>query len=177
VRPASNAAPNKFETGTQNHEGIAGILGAVEYLEWLGGRFGDSKDWRESSFSGRRLTLKKAMTAIRAYEFELSRALIEAIESAPGTHIYGITDPRRLENRVPTVSFTMEGIAPRRLAERLADEGFYVWDGNYYALAVTERLELEESGGMLRVGAVHYNTQDEVARLQEALHKIAKSRN
>jgi cysteine desulfurase family protein (TIGR01976 family) len=177
VRPASNAAPNKFETGTQNHEGIAGILGAVEYLEWLGGRFGDSKDWRESSFSGRRLTLKKAMTAIRAYEFELSRALIEAIESAPGTHIYGITDPRRLENRVPTVSFTMEGIAPRRLAERLADEGFYVWDGNYYALAVTERLELEESGGMLRVGAVHYNTQDEISRLREALHKIAKSRN
>jgi cysteine desulfurase family protein (TIGR01976 family) len=177
VRPASNAAPNKFETGTQNHEGIAGILGAVEYLEWLGGQFGDSKDWRESPFNGRSLTLKKAMTAIRSYEFELSRALIEAIESAPGTRIYGITDARRLEERVPTVSFTMEGIAPRRLAERLADEGFYVWDGNYYALAVTERLLLEGSGGMLRVGAVHYNTLEEIAGLREALHKIAKSRN
>jgi cysteine desulfurase family protein (TIGR01976 family) len=177
VRPASNAAPNKFETGTQNHEGIAGILGAVEYLEWLGGQFGDAKDRRESPFSGRRLALKKAMTAIRAYEFELSRALIEAIESARGTRIYGITDARRLEQRVPTVSFTMEGVPPRRLAERLADEGFYVWDGNYYALAVTERLELEEGGGMLRVGAVHYNTLDEIARLREALHKIAKSRH
>lgn len=177
VRPASNAAPNKFETGTQNHEGIAGILGAVEYLEWLGGQFGDSGDWRESRFSGRSLSLKKAMTAIRSYEFELSRALIEAIESAPGTRIYGITDARRLEERVPTVSFTMEGIPPRRLAERLADEGFYVWDGNYYALAVTERLELEESGGMLRVGAVHYNTLDEISRLREALHKIARPRS
>jgi cysteine desulfurase family protein (TIGR01976 family) len=176
VRPASNAAPNKFETGTQNHEGIAGILGAVEYLEWLGGQFGDAKDWRESPFSGRALTLKKAMTAIRSYEFELSRALIEAVESAPGTRIYGLTDPRRLEERVPTVSFTMEGIAPRRLAERLADQGFYVWDGNYYALAVTERLGLEDGGGMLRVGAVHYNTLDEIARLREALHTIAKSR-
>jgi selenocysteine lyase/cysteine desulfurase len=93
VRPASNAAPNKFETGTQNHEGIAGILGAVEYLEWLGGQFGDSKDWRESAFSGRSLTLKKAMTSIRSYEFELSRALIEAIESVPGTRIYGFLHP------------------------------------------------------------------------------------
>jgi cysteine desulfurase family protein (TIGR01976 family) len=175
VRPASDAAPHKFETGTQNHEGIAGILGAIEYFEWLGGQFGDSGDWRESLFSGRRLTLKKAMTAIRSYEFELSRALIEAIESVPGTRIYGITDTRRLEERVPTVSFTMEGIAPRRLAERLADEGFYVWDGNYYALAVTERLGLEDRGGMLRVGTVHYNTLDEVNRFREAMERIARS--
>jgi cysteine desulfurase family protein (TIGR01976 family) len=177
VRPASDAAPHKFETGTQNHEGIAGILGAIEYLEWLGGQFGDSKDWRESSFSGRRLVLKRAMTAIRSYELELSRALIEAVESAPGTRIYGITDPRRLEERVPTVSFTMEGIAPRRLAERLAEEGFYAWDGNYYALAVTQRLGLEDHGGMLRVGAVHYNTLDEVHHLRDALNRIARSRN
>jgi selenocysteine lyase/cysteine desulfurase len=177
VRPASNSTPNKFETGTQNHEGIAGILGAVEYLEWLGGQFGDSRDWSDSSFSGRSLALKKAMTAIRSYEFDLSRSLIEAIESVPGTRIYGLTDPRRLEERVPTVSFTMEGIAPRRLAERLAEEGFYVWDGNYYALAVTERLGLEEGGGMLRVGAVHYNTLDEIAGLRRTLHKIAESRH
>ena len=176
VRPASNAPPHKFETGTQNHEGIAGILGALEYFEWLGGQFGDSKDWRESGFSGRRLTLKKAMTAIRSYEFALSRALIEGIESVPGTRIYGLTDVRRLEERVPTVSFRMEGIAPRRLAERLAEEGFYAWDGNYYALAVTQRLDLEERGGMLRVGAVHYNTLDEIARLHEALRKIASDR-
>jgi len=175
VRPASNAAPHKFETGTQNHEGIAGILGAIEYFEWLGGQFEDAKDWRESGLSGRRLTLKRAMTAIRSYEFELSRALIEAIESVPGTRIYGITDSRRLEERVPTVSFTMEGISPRRLAERLAEEGLYVWDGNYYALAVTQRLDLEDRGGMLRVGAVHYNTLEEVGRLREALHRIARS--
>jgi cysteine desulfurase family protein (TIGR01976 family) len=174
VRPASDEAPYKFETGTQNHEGIAGILGTVEYLEWLGNQFGDSGDWNETPFKGRRLTLKKAMTAIRAYEFELSRALIEAIAAVPGTRIYGLTDIRRLEERVPTVSFTMDGISPRRLAERLGQEGFYVWDGNYYALAVTQRLGVEDKGGMLRVGAVHYNTLDEIARLRKTLNKIAK---
>jgi cysteine desulfurase family protein (TIGR01976 family) len=175
VRPASDAPPGKFETGTQNHEGIAGVLGAIEYFEWLGSQFGDSGDWRESGYQGRRLTLKQAMSAIRAYEFELSRALIEAIESVQGTHTHGITDLTRLEERVPTVSFTMEGIAPRRLAERLAAEDFYVWDGNYYALAVTQRLNLEDKGGMLRVGAVHYNTLDEIARFRAALSRISKS--
>jgi cysteine desulfurase family protein (TIGR01976 family) len=175
VRPASDASPHKFETGTQNHEGIAGVLGAVEYFEWLGTQFGDSKDRRESPLSGRRLVLKKALTAIRAYEYELSRALIEAIESVPGTRIYGIADVKRLEQRVPTVSFTMEGITPRRLAERLSELGLYAWDGNYYALAVTQRLGIEDRGGMLRVGAVHYNTLEEVNRLREALHQIAKA--
>lgn len=175
VRPASDAAPHKFETGTQNHEGIAGVLGAIEYLEWLGSQTEDSRDWRGTGFAGRRLALKKAMTAIRAYEFGLSRTLIDAIESVPGTRIYGIADNRRLEERVPTVSFTMDGITPRRLAERLSDEGLYVWDGNYYALAVTERLELEKSGGMLRVGAVHYNTLEEIGRLKDALLQISYS--
>lgn len=175
VRPASNAAPYKFETGTQNHEGIAGILGAIEYLEWLGGEFGDAGDWRERGYAGRRLTLKRAMTAIRSYEFELSRAMLEAIESVPGTRIYGLSDRRRLDERVPTVSFTLQGITPRRLAERLAEAGLYAWDGNYYALAVTQRLGLEDHGGMLRVGAVHYNTLDEVQRLRQALDQISRS--
>jgi cysteine desulfurase family protein (TIGR01976 family) len=175
VRPASDKPPYKFETGTQNHEGIAGILGAIEYFDWLGNEFGGEGDWRETGLSGRRLTLKKALTAVRSYEFELSRALLEAVEAVPETHIYGISDTRRLEERVPTVSFTLEGIAPRLLAERLDKEGFNVWDGNYYALAVTQRLNLEDTGGMLRVGAVHYNTLDEIGRFGEALRRISKS--
>ncbi len=175
VRPASDNPPYKFETGTQNHEGIAGVLGAIEYFEWFGNQFGGSQDWSESGFTGRRLTLKKGMSALRAYEYELSRALIETISSVPGTRIYGVTDLRRLEERVPTVSFTLDGKPPRRVAELLANEGFYVWDGNYYALAVTERLSLEDKGGMVRVGAVHYNTLDEIARFGESLKKIAKA--
>jgi selenocysteine lyase/cysteine desulfurase len=173
VRPASDNPPYKFETGTQNHEGISGVLGAIEYFEWLGNQFGNAQDWGESGFSGRKLTLKRAMSAVRAYEFELSRALIQTIQSVPGTHVYGLTDLKRLDERVPTVSFTLEGRKPRKVAEMLADGGFYVWDGNYYALAVTERLDLENKGGMVRVGAAHYNTLEEVARLGDALEKIA----
>ncbi|HEY5903974.1 MAG TPA: cysteine desulfurase-like protein [Anaerolineales bacterium] len=175
VRPASDDLPFKFETGTQNHEGIAGVLGALEYFEWLGKKFGgeQAEGWRDAGFSGRRLLYKQAMTAIRAYEFELSRALIEAVQSVPGTHIYGVTDLKRLDERVPTVSFTLEGQHPRDVAEKLGKEGFYVWDGHYYALAVVERLGLLDSGGMVRVGAAHYNTLEEVQQFREALAEIA----
>ncbi|HTP00276.1 MAG TPA: cysteine desulfurase-like protein [Anaerolineales bacterium] len=174
VRPASNELPYKFETGTQNHEGIAGVLGAIEYFEWLGAQFGEpDEEGALSAFTGRRLTLKKAMRAVRAYEYELSRLLIETVQSARGAAIHGVTESKRLDERVPTVSFTLDGHAPRRLAEQLAEKGFYVWDGNYYALAVTERLGLEDKGGMVRVGPVHYNTSDEITRLGRALQQIS----
>ena len=177
VRPAPNNPPGKWMTGTQNHEGIAGVLGALEHFEWLADQFADAQkqSYKEDGFTGRQLKLKAAMTALRSYEFELSRALIEAIQAVPGTHIHGITDMKRLDERVPTVSFTLEGKHPRAIAETLGKEGFYVWDGNYYALAVTERLGIESSGGMVRVGAAHYNTVEEVERFGEALKKIVNS--
>ncbi len=171
VRPATNSLPGRFETGTQNHEGIAGVLGAVEYFQWIGREFGDKNI--EGDYQGRRLELKQAMTAIHAYELELSRALLAALESVPGLHLYGLTDARRLEDRVATFSFRLKDLPPRLVAEKLAQHGIYVWDGNYYALNVTERLGVEESGGMVRVGAVHYNTLEEIERLKEALLKIA----
>ncbi len=173
VRPCSNALPFKFETGTQNHEGIAGVLGAVEYLEWLGDHFGEQQRQQYAEhFSGRRLRLKQAMTAIRAYEYEISRAMLELLEETPGLQLYGPRDERRLEQRVPTFSFTLKGWHPRQLSERLGAERIFTWDGNYYALAVTERLGLEDKGGMLRVGPVHYNTLEEVSRLGQVLGKI-----
>jgi cysteine desulfurase family protein (TIGR01976 family) len=176
VRPASNDLPYKFETGTQNHEGIAGVLGALEYFEWIGKEFGEDQAgvWKEAGFSGRRLIFKQAMSALKAYEFELSRALIETLQSVKGTRIYGLTDMKRLDERVSTVSFTLEGKHPNDVAKQLGDAGFYVWDGHYYALAVIERFGLLESGGMVRVGAAHYNTVDEIARFGEALKVIAK---
>lgn len=175
VRPATNQPPGKWETGTQNHEGIAGVLGALEYFEWLGKTFGSEQEegLREKGYTGRRLEFKKAMTAIRAYEFEISRGLLSALEHIPGLRLYGIAEARRLDERVPTFAFTLEGKPPRRVAELLAREGIYVWDGNYYALAVTERLGVEEDGGMVRVGAVHYNIGDEIVHLEEALARIA----
>ncbi|MCX7609636.1 MAG: cysteine desulfurase-like protein [Anaerolineales bacterium] len=175
VRPAPDSLPGKWETGTQNHEGIAGVLGAMEYLEWVGKTFGSEHEegLREHGYRGRRLELKKAMTAIRAYEFELSRTLLETLTNIPGLRLYGLTDLRRLEERVPTFSFRLGDLPPRLVAEALAQENIYVWDGNYYALAVTERLGLEGRGGMVRVGAVHYNTLEEVERLSDALKRLA----
>jgi len=174
VRPATNSLPGKFETGTQNHEAIAGVLGAVEYFEWLGETFGAEagEGLAEEGYSGRRLTLKKALTTLRGYEFELNRAILAALQSIPGLRIYGLTDPRKLDQRVATFSFRLEGLSPRETAQKLAAAGIYVWDGNYYALNISERLGVESSGGMVRVGAVHYNTLEEVARLQEALARI-----
>jgi len=176
VRPAPADPPGKFETGTGNFEGYAGVLGALEYLEWVGETFGGHYlEKYAGTYQGRALKLKQALSAIRAYEYDLSRALLDVLEETPGVTVYGLTDVRRLEARVPTFSFTLKGWRPRQVAEALDKENIYVWDGNYYALAVTERLGLEESGGMVRVGPVHYNTVEEIERFGEALRKIVAS--
>jgi len=175
VRPASNELPYKFETGTQNHEGIAGVLGALEYFEWLGSEFGGEQVqvWKDAGFSGRQLVFKQALSTIRAYEAELSKALINVVESVPGTQIYGVTDGNRLDERVPTVSFTLAGKDPAKIAGAIGRQGIYVWNGHNYALAIVERLGLLEAGGMIRVGPVHYNTLDEIARFGDVLKKVA----
>jgi len=174
VRPAPLDPPGKFEQGTKNHEGIAGLLGTLEYLEWLGVTFGEQYlEKYDQQFSGRRLRLKCAMAAIHAYEYKLSRSLLDMLSEMPGATIYGPQNVLRLEERVPTFSFTLHEWRPRHVAEELDKSGIYVWNGNFYALAVTERLSLEETGGMVRVGAVHYNTLDEIAQFCEALARIA----
>jgi len=162
VRPAPDDLPGKFETGTLNHEGIAGTLAAVEYLAQV-----------EPRGATRRQRLLAGMAAIQEYERGLCARLIEGLKAVPGLRIYGITDPARLDRRVPTVSFRLADLHPRRVAEALGERGIFVWDGNFYALAVTRRLGLEASGGLVRVGLVHYNTADEVDRLLEELHRLS----
>jgi selenocysteine lyase/cysteine desulfurase len=103
----------------------------------------------------------------------VSRALLSALQSVPGLTIFGLTDANRLDERVATYSFRLKNLHPRKVAEKLAEQNIYVWDGNYYAINVTERLGLEESGGMVRVGAVHYNTLEEVEQLKQALIKLS----
>jgi cysteine desulfurase family protein (TIGR01976 family) len=176
VRPAPKDPPGKFETGTQNHEGIAGVLGAIEYLEWVGSEFGgEFVEKLQGRYSGRRLRLKQAMAAIQGYELQVSSTLLGILEETPGLTLYGLRDADRLVERVPTFSFTLKGKPPRQVAEQLAAKNIYTWDGNYYALAVTERLGVENQGGMVRVGPVHYNTMDEVHRFGEALRETAVS--
>jgi cysteine desulfurase family protein (TIGR01976 family) len=166
VRPAPDEPPRKFETGTQNHEGIAGTLAAVEYLAGLGGNPG-SVD--------RRSRILEGMRSIQDYERGLCDRLIRGLLDVKGLTLYGITDSGRLDRRVPTVSFRMDGFTPYQLAAHLGNRGIFVWHGNYYAPALTERLGLEDLGGMVRVGLVHYNTMEEVERLLEELHRLSGS--
>ena len=100
--------------------------------------------------------------------------MIDVIQSVPGTRIYRVTDKNRLDERVPTVSFRMEGKDPAKLADAIGKQGVYVWDGHNYALAIVERMGLLEAGGMIRVGPVHYNTLDEIERFGDALKQAAK---
>ena len=176
VRPSGNLPPDKFETGTQSFESISATLGALEYFAWLGSTFGTANT--ASSFKQPttqqewRTALEQAMHVIDAYELQLNHALLAGLTSVPGLHLYGITDPQRMHQRVPTFSFTLDGWSPTDVAIALAQKGINVWNGNYYALAVMERLNLEEKGGMVRVGLTHYNTMHEIDTLIEALKNI-----
>lgn len=165
VRPAGHAPPDKFETGTQSFEAQAGATAAVDYLASVGQRFGGEFTAGFSGFEGRRRDLKAGLAAIRAYERGLCERLIAGLQHIPGLRIYGITDPALLDRRVPTVSFTLEGLRPDEIARRLNEANIFAWNGNFYALAVTERLGLEDDGGLLRIGLAHYNTAEEVDTL------------
>ena len=173
VRPAPSNPPGKFETGTQNHEGIAGTLAAVNYLAQIGETYGSEFEPQFPDFSGRRLHLKTGMTVLREYDHVLSDAILTELEDVPGLRVHGITDRGRLDERVPTMSFTWEGRHPHNVAAALGEQGIFVWDGNYYALAVTERLGVEHKGGMVRIGAVHYNTVEEIWRMGDVLRDMA----
>ena len=178
VRPAGDKPPDKWETGTQSFESIAGALGAVEYLAEIGRTFGATAGVRASAGAAagttRAAALEAGMCAIREAETKLCTLMLDGLRAVPGLRIYGITDPKRFSLRAPTFSFTLEGLHPRRICEELDKAGICASDGNYYALEVTTRLGLEPSGGMVRVGAVHYNTLEEVARLVEALRRMKK---
>lgn len=173
VRPASNLPPGKFETGTQNHEGISGLLGTMDYLADLGDRFGQAAKLElQPRYHGRALDLKAAMSTIGQYEHDLTQYLLERLDAVEGIQIYG---PPSSKDRVPTVSFRLGDLEPRQVAKRLGEQDIYLWDGNFYALAVTEHLGLEQSGGLVRVGLVHYNTRAEVDQLIEALQQLSAS--
>ncbi|GCE05718.1 cysteine desulfurase-like protein [Dictyobacter aurantiacus] len=169
VRPAGNHTPDKFETGTQSYESIAGVLGAMEYFAWLGKTYGTTEGAQNES---RQQTLRAGMGVLEEYEHSLSLSLLQGLQSVPGLRVWGITDADRMAERVPTFSFTLPGWKPDAVAERLAREEIYVWSGNFYALAALERLGLEEQGGIVRVGLAHYNTHAEIERLINILHNL-----
>ncbi len=175
VRPADPEPPHKFETGTLNQEGLAGVTAAIDYLAALGRDYGGRFAGQVSGYEeGRRRELKQAMLAIAAYERPLFAHLLAGVQALPGFTIYGLTESEHLGERCPTLAFRREGFTPQEIATYLGDRGIFVWDGNYYALSVTERLGVEESGGMVRVGLAHYNTRAEVDRLLAALREMVR---
>jgi cysteine desulfurase family protein (TIGR01976 family) len=185
VRPLTDAAPNRWEWGTLNHECIAGITACVDYIADLGTKHGvtdalvrPSSEARSLTTSPRRDAIVDAFEAIHHYEHSLMNRLISGLKKIPNLKIYGITDPARFAERCPTVALRVinqtQDQTPLALSTKLGDRGFFTWDGNYYALNLTERLDVEKSGGFLRIGLVHYNTAEEVDRLLEALKEIVK---
>ncbi len=165
LRPSPDSLPGRWMTGTQSHEGIAGTAAAVNYLASLDERPEGPSD------SSRAARLDRVFHRIAEYEHALSRQLVEGLRSIPSVRIYGITDPAEFHQRVPTVSFTLGHLTPRQAAEKLAGQGIYVWCGNHYALPFTEAAGLEP-GGTIRVGALHYNTPDEIDRLIVAVKNL-----
>jgi cysteine desulfurase family protein (TIGR01976 family) len=166
VRPCTDQIPDRWEAGTQVHELIAGIGAAVEYIAGVG-RHSDP------SATARRDLLSAAYRATVAYERRLISRLIEGLQLIPGVRIYGITDPKRFAERCSTLSLRIGNHHPTVIAAFLGKRGIFTWDGNYYALNLTERLGVESQGGLLRIGLVHYNTMEEVERLLAALREFA----
>jgi cysteine desulfurase family protein (TIGR01976 family) len=168
LRACTEELPDRWESGTQNHEGMAGVIAAIDYLADLGRRH--APEARK-----RREALAAAYESIRQYERELSERLISGLLAIPGLTFYGIKDSAKLEQRTPTVAIRMEGYTPRELAVRLGERGIFTWDGNYYAVDLAERLGVQKSGGMLRIGLAHYNTVEEVDRLLNELRQLGAS--
>jgi cysteine desulfurase family protein (TIGR01976 family) len=171
VRPASD----RFETGTGNFEGYAGSLAAVEYLAGIGRAVSGAGE-APGAIVDRRTAIHAAMSAIRAHEMPLFERLVEGLGRIRGARLWGIADRSRFGERTPTAAVTFEGHHPRAVAEALGARGIAVWDGDFYATSLIERLGLAETGGVVRIGLVHYNTASEVDRLLEALEEIVGSR-
>lgn len=161
VRPAKDIIPYRWEQGTLNHECLAGVAAAVKYLAEMG------------EGATRREQIQSAMRAVQAYENTLSAYLLESLARVPQVKVYGIADPKRVAERVPTIAFTRLGETPRAICERLAARNICCWSGDYYAVGVMERLGLAASGGAVRVGLAHYNTTEEIDRFLHTLTAAA----
>jgi cysteine desulfurase family protein (TIGR01976 family) len=167
VRPNTDNIPNCWEWGTLNHECIAGIKACVDYWEELGRR-------ANPAVTTRRGAILAAHSAVHQHEREMMEKMIAGLNTIPGLKLYGISDPQRFDNRCATFVVRIDGHTPLELATKLGERGFFTWDGNYYAMNLTEQLDVERLGGFLRIGLVQYNTMEEVEKLLTALRDIAE---
>jgi cysteine desulfurase family protein (TIGR01976 family) len=167
LRPAPDEAPDRWETGTQNHEGLAGMTAAVEYLAEVGRTYG------APAGDLRREAVVAGFGAIGAHERELATRFLGGLANVPNVRLWGIGDPDRLDERTPTFAVRVGDQDPLKTAAELARHGIYVWDGHYYAITVMERLGLLDTGGAVRIGFCHYHSVEDVDRVLEALAALS----
>ncbi len=168
LRPAPSEAPGKWETGTQSFESLAGVVAAVDYLGSIGASLAESP----RSTGSRRADVLAAMAATRQYEQMLSKRFLDGVSRIPKVRVFGITKGDPLE-RTPTFGISVDGLAPDRVASELGAEGIFVWSGDYYAVEPIAALGVADTGGLVRIGFVHYNLPEEVDRVIAALERIA----
>ncbi|MDJ0812644.1 MAG: cysteine desulfurase-like protein [Woeseiaceae bacterium] len=165
VRPAPDTLPWCFEPGTQSHEGMAGTAAAVDYFAWIGTEMAGAKGTRRDAICG-------ALDLLFDYERELADKLVAGLMNIDGVRILGITDEAAMSRRVPTVSFVHDRHRPSSIARALAERNIFAWSGHNYALELARVLDIEKTGGGVRIGPVHYNTLEEIDLLLDALQQI-----
>lgn len=172
VRPSKDKPPYRWETGTASFETINGVGAALEYIASVGEEYGQEFASEYTQYEGQALNLKLGMAVFREYEQKLTKRLLEILAEIDSVTVYGITDFDRLDERVPTVAFRMDGVSSHDIAQYLADNNIYVWSGHYYAVEIVDRLGFNDYG-MVRVGLAHYNTMEEVKRFGEVLKQYS----
>ena len=164
VRPAPTEIPGCFETGTQSHEGFAGIKAAIDYFDWIGTSMTGADSGPQA--------MRAAMELLFDYEKLLASHLIDGLMAIDGVTVQGITAAEAMNRRVPTVAFTHDRVTAGDIAASLAQENIFVWSGHNYAVEVAKTLGIYESGGAVRVGPVHYNSVHELDEFLSALDRI-----
>ena len=167
LRPAPDEAPDRWETGTQNHEGFAGLIAAVDYLADIGRAYGDA------GAADRRGAVVAGFDAIGVHERALAARFLRGVADIPAVRLWGLADEARSDERTPTFAVRVGDQDPLKTATEMARRGIYVWDGHYYAITVMERLGLLDSGGAVRIGFCHYHSAEDVDRVLEALTELA----
>ena len=159
VDPAPDYIPDKLETGTQNHEGIAGVKGALDFISSLG----EGTSQREK--------LTSAMKAIEDHEAALAETFRIALRDIPGVKLYAAPDGVR---KTPTLAFTVQGKAPEVVCARMLEHGFFIAAGDFYASTLAEKLGIRDSGGFVRAGLAPYNTEEEVENFIDSLARFVR---
>jgi len=170
LRPADDTNPARWETGTQNHEAMAGTVAAIDYLAGIGTAYGSPLD------GSRPAAIAAGFAEIHHHEHALTTRFLEGVASIEGLRLYGIADPGRAAERTPTFALRVRDEHPLATAEALGDGGIFVWDGHYYAIELYDRLGINATGGAVRIGFCHYHTLDEVDRVLDTLTDLARRR-